>query len=113
QVEAIRGPLLEGLGSVVPRAGQVPFYSAVTTGQADAAGLDAEYWYRNLRQQVRFHETVAALAAAGHRVFVEISPHPVLVGAIEDTLAAGPADPAAVIGTLRRGQGGAERMLLS
>ena len=46
-------------------------------------------------------------------MFIEVSPHPVLAAAIEDTLAAGQTDPAAVIGTLRRGQGGAERMLLS
>ena len=30
QVEAIRGPLLEGLAQITPLAGRVPFYSAVT-----------------------------------------------------------------------------------
>ena len=86
QVEAVRGPLAEGLDEIAPRAGEVPFYSAVTGGRADTAGLDGGYWFRNLRQRVRFGETVGALAAGGHRVFVEVSPHPVLAGAIEDTL---------------------------
>ena len=110
---------------LTPQAGQIPFYSAVTGGRADTAGLDGEYWYRNLREQVPVDGTIAALAAAGHRVFVEVSPHPVLVGAIEDTLAAvgtptgtgGPPPagrgPVVVTGTLRRDQGGAEQMLLS
>src|SRR4029077_13409326 len=87
QVEAIRGPLADGLGQITPQAGQIPFYSAVTGGRADTAGLDGAYCYRNLREQVRFDGTIVALAAAGHRAFVEVSPHPVLVGAIEDTLA--------------------------
>ena len=116
QVEAIRGPLLEGLAQITPLAGRVPFYSAVAGGRAETVGLDGEYWYRNLRQRVRFEETIGALAADGHRVFVEVSPHPVLAGAIEDTLeaVAGQAGgPVVVTGTLRRGQGGAERMLAS
>ena len=125
QVEAIRGPLLTGLDEIAPRAGEVPFYSAVTGGPADTAGLNEEYWFRNLREQVRFADTIGALATDGHRVFVEVSPHPVLAGAINDTLTAagsapGRAGPAAaagglvaVTGTLRRRRGGARQMLLS
>ena len=114
QVEAIRGPLAEGLAQITPLAGEVPFYSAVTGGRADTAGLDGGYWFRNLRQRVRFEDTVGALAAGGHRVFIEVSPHPVLAGAMGDTLAAAvPDSPAVVLGTLRRGRGGAGQMLLA
>ncbi|WP_225851311.1 SDR family NAD(P)-dependent oxidoreductase, partial [Streptomyces sp. HPF1205] len=43
------------------------------------------YWYRNLREPVLFDETTRALLDHGHSVFVEVSPHPVLVSAVEET----------------------------
>ncbi|MGV9856630.1 type I polyketide synthase, partial [Streptomyces sp. NPDC003442] len=56
-VEAIEGELLRELVGIAPRPSSVPFYSTVTGGVLDTAGLDAGYWYRNLRQTVRFEET--------------------------------------------------------
>ena len=49
--------------------------------------MDADYWYRNLREPVRFHDRVVERLAAGECTFVELSPHPVLAPAITDTLA--------------------------
>ncbi|MGW4651029.1 type I polyketide synthase, partial [Kitasatospora sp. NPDC004289] len=113
QTEALREELLELLAPVAPRAGQVPLLSTVTGDWQDTAALDAEYWYRNLRSTVRFEQATRRLAEDGHTVFVEVSPHPVLTGAIEDTLdAAGMADPV-VAGSLRREHGGRERWLAS
>ncbi|MDX3044866.1 SDR family NAD(P)-dependent oxidoreductase, partial [Streptomyces caniscabiei] len=68
--------------------------------------------YRNLRSTVRLDDTVAGLVEAGHRVFVEISPHPVLAGAVQATAEAAGRE-VAVTGTLRRGEGGRQRLLLS
>ncbi|MCQ6253334.1 acyltransferase domain-containing protein, partial [Streptomyces malaysiensis] len=65
--------------------GVVPFYSTVTGGVLDMAGLDAGYWYRNLRFPVRFEETVRVLLDAGFRQFVEVSAHPVLTLGVEQT----------------------------
>ena len=42
----------------------MPFYSTVTGGLLDTAELDAEYWYRNVREMVRFAEAVRRLVAA-------------------------------------------------
>ena len=52
------------------------------------AGPEAEagYWYDSLRAPVEFDRAVRMLAASGHRVFVEVSPHPVLTAAITETL---------------------------
>uniref|UniRef100_UPI00356692A6 type I polyketide synthase n=1 Tax=Amycolatopsis kentuckyensis TaxID=218823 RepID=UPI00356692A6 len=106
-VEAIEAELREVLAPIRPRTGEIPFYSTVTAEPVDTATLDAGYWYRNLRQPVLFHETADVLAGRGHRFFVEVSPHPVLGGALQDTL------DAAVVGTLRRNEGGLRRFLLS
>ncbi|CAM5667132.1 hypothetical protein SCANM63S_07082 [Streptomyces canarius] len=106
-MEEIREELLSTLAGLSPRSAEIPFYSTVTGGLLDTAALDAEYWYRNLRQTVELETTVRALGAAGHDVFVEVSPHPVLAAAVEETVGG------TVVGTLRREAGGLDRFLLS
>ncbi|RLK09553.1 acyl transferase domain-containing protein [Micromonospora sp. M71_S20] len=111
QVDAVEGRLAEALAGVGPVPGRVPLYSTVTGGRVDAAELDAGYWFRNLRSRVEFEAAVRALAGQGYGVFVEVSGHPVLGSAMEDTLVdtAG----AVVVGTLRRDDGGWGRFLTS
>ncbi|MGA5819075.1 type I polyketide synthase [Kitasatospora sp. NPDC094028] len=113
-VEAIRAEVLRAAEGITATDSGVAFYSTVTAAPAEAAELDAEYWYRNLRQPVRLSETITALAEDGYRVFLEISPHPVLTTPLEDTVAAAGVEGAAVVqGTLRRGEDEARRLLLS
>ncbi|MFJ6676061.1 SDR family NAD(P)-dependent oxidoreductase, partial [Actinosynnema sp. NPDC091369] len=102
QVSAIRRRLLDDLADVRPRSGEVPFYSAVTGGLLDTAALDADYWYRNLREPVRFDLATTALVDAGHDVLIEVSPHPVLTPALDVVVATG---------TLRRDHGGRDEFL--
>ncbi|MFJ8744638.1 type I polyketide synthase [Embleya sp. NPDC127516] len=101
QVESLRDRLLTDLADIRPRGSDLPFWSTVTGDWIDTARLDADYWYRNLRQTVLLEEGVRALLASGHGVFVETSPHPVLTAAVEECAEDAEAD-AAVIGTLRR-----------
>ena len=91
----------------------MPFWSAVTGQVADGTGLDGAYWVANLREQVRFERVVRVLAGAGHQVFLEASPHPVLLTAVEQTLAGTGQGEAVVAGTLRRDDGGMGRLLAS
>ncbi|OPF66874.1 polyketide synthase, partial [Streptomyces antioxidans] len=112
QVETIHDELLRILAPIRPRTSRVVFHSTVTGEPLDTAGLDAAYWARNLRETVRLEAATRALLSGGHRLFVEVSPHPVLAAAIEATVEAAEGS-AAVIGTLRREEGGPERMLLS
>ncbi|MFE4602333.1 SDR family NAD(P)-dependent oxidoreductase, partial [Kitasatospora indigofera] len=95
QVEVIREQLLTDLAGITPRTANVPFYSTVTGEPVDTAALDAGYWYRNLREPVRFDLAVEALTQDRHGVFVEVSPHPVLVPVMDGV----------ATGTLRRGGG--------
>ncbi|MGQ4331088.1 acyltransferase domain-containing protein [Streptomyces hayashii] len=113
QVEILRDHLLEVLRPVSPRTSAVPFYSTVDGAERDTTTLDTDYWYLNTRSQVRFHQVIQALLAAGHHSFVEVSPHPLLGPSIEDTAAELGIRDVAVIGTLRRGQGGTRRVLTS
>jgi len=113
QVEEIRDELLGQLTPVAPRSGQIPFYSAAEGRFLDTTALDADYWYRNLRGQVGFEPAVRALTESGMDCFIEVSPHPVLAMAVEETAAAvAEAERVAVVGSLRRDQGGPERFAL-
>ncbi|MEU1290509.1 SDR family NAD(P)-dependent oxidoreductase, partial [Kitasatospora sp. NPDC005856] len=103
QVEAIRERLLTDLAGITPRSAGVPFYSTVTAEPVDTSALDADYWYRNLREPVLFDRTTRALLDHGHTVFVEVSPHPVLVSSVEETGHHHGSD-LLVTGTLRRDQ---------
>jgi acyl transferase domain-containing protein/NADPH:quinone reductase-like Zn-dependent oxidoreductase/short-subunit dehydrogenase/acyl carrier protein len=117
-VEAIRDELLEGCRELSPRSSEVPFYSAVSGGVIDTAELDARYWYRNLRQTVRFESVTEALLERGSRMFIEVSPHPVLTLGVQETvehLAGDSVDRggAVAIGSLRREEGGLDRFYAS
>ncbi|MDT0493306.1 type I polyketide synthase [Streptomyces griseus] len=109
-VEEIREQLLADLKGITPRSGSVPFFSTVTGGWLDTKGLDAEYWYRNLRETVEFGNAAGALLADGFRFFIEASPHPVLGVAVGESVEAAGVE-AAVLGTLRRQEGGLEQVL--
>jgi polyketide synthase 12 len=115
QIEEIREQLLSACSSIVPRPGEIPFYSTVTGNMIDTGELDGEYWYRNAREPVQFDATVRAQLARGFESFLEVSTHPVLTVAIEGILedALADASSAIVSGTLRRGEGGPERFLTS
>ena len=113
QIEVLRERMLGELGLVSPGVGVVPVYSTVVGGRVDPLGMDAEYWYRNLRQTVLFAPAVAALAGDGVRTLIEVGPHPVLLSAAAETVEAAGVDAGsvAVLGSLRRSDGGLERFL--
>ncbi len=111
-VQEIEQTLLDACAGIEPRTGEIPFYSSVSGGLLDTSTMDASYWYRNLRETVRFQDTVGALLADGFATFVEVGPHPVLGVGIEETIAAGE-HPGVAIGSLRRGEGGPCRFLTS
>ncbi|WP_408653894.1 type I polyketide synthase [Jatrophihabitans sp.] len=104
-MEQLQQELSEALAPVRPVSVSTTFLSTLTGQPMDTAGLDAEYWYRSLRQRVRFGEATRLALAEGCRVFLECSPHPVLVAAVEETIEDAEQQ-ALVLGTLRREHGG-------
>ncbi|WP_308344289.1 acyltransferase domain-containing protein, partial [Streptomyces sp. MK37H] len=111
-MESIREQVIGALEGITPRTSEIPFYSTVTGGVIDTTELDAEYWYTNLRQTVRFDETIRALLDDGCGFFIESSAHPVLTVGLQETFEDTAAD-AVALGTLRRDEGGPERFLTS
>jgi acyl transferase domain-containing protein len=95
--------------------------SAMTGEFVAGPELDAGYWYASLRSTVQFARATEVLGRAGYGVFIETSAHPVLTTAIGETLEALASDgetstgpkAAVVSGTLRRDDGGPDRLLAS
>ncbi|WP_394843018.1 SDR family NAD(P)-dependent oxidoreductase [Pendulispora brunnea] len=86
QMRAFREPFEAALRGVSPRAAEVCLYSSVTAGKMRGEDLTAAYWGRNLTDAVRFHPALVAMLRDGYRAIVEISPHPVLLASIQETL---------------------------
>ncbi|MBI0295140.1 SDR family NAD(P)-dependent oxidoreductase [Streptomyces sp. PRKS01-29] len=112
QVDEIADELAEALAGVRPVGSTVAFYSTVTTGRIDTTALDTGYWVTNLREPVRFADTVRALLADGHRVFIESSTHPVLTVGMQESFEEAGVE-AVTVPTLRRDHGGPARLVES
>lgn len=100
QVAPLLDELRQRLAGLRPRNGDVPIISTVTGGEVAGSALDGDYWARNLRQAVRFADAITALDHAGYNRFLEISPHPVLALAMQQTLGGR----RVIAASLRRGQ---------
>jgi acyl transferase domain-containing protein/thioesterase domain-containing protein len=101
-VEPVLAPFAAQVGPVAARRPDVRLYSTADEDPRGNPVLDTAYWKRNLRRPVRFRQAVAAAAQDGHRVFVEVSPHPTQLHPLAETLLASGVDDALVVPTLRR-----------
>ena len=88
QMDPLVPRLVQELAGLRPRQADVDLFSTVTASRERGERLDAAYWGMNLRQTVRFAETVASLQAEGFDTFVELSPHALLSFAIRQTTSA-------------------------
>ncbi len=110
-VEPLREEVLESFADLDPQPAQIPFYSTLSGEPIDTTTLDAEYWYRNLREPVAFHQASQRLLKDGFGAFIEISPHPVLAMALQESAEAEDKPETAILHTLRRDEGGMRRLL--
>ena len=85
QVDPILDELFEVLEDIEPLEPQVPYYSATSFDPREEPYCDAGYWVDNLRHTVRFAAAVHAALEDGFRVFTELSPHPLLTLAVDQT----------------------------
>ncbi|WP_437970634.1 type I polyketide synthase [Sorangium sp. So ce260] len=86
QMDPLLAELRDMLGGLSPRAARVPLHSTVTGGLCGGAELGAGYWARNLREPVLFSPAIERLSEGADTLFLELSPHPILVPAIEEVL---------------------------
>lgn len=102
QVEPLRQDLLAALRDLQPRSGKIPLYSTVSEASLQGPELTAAYWFDNLRKPVRFTQVTRQLLLNGHGAFIEMSPHPILLPSIEETIAASGKSGVALASTRRK-----------
>jgi acyl transferase domain-containing protein/NADPH:quinone reductase-like Zn-dependent oxidoreductase/acyl carrier protein len=85
-MEPFRPDLLADLDGLTSRPPETRLVSTVSGHPVEAEGLDAEYWWSNVRHPVRFTEAVAHLIGESHRIFLEIGPRPILRSYLTDGL---------------------------
>ncbi|WP_407663263.1 type I polyketide synthase [Mycolicibacterium confluentis] len=104
-MDSLTADLARLTGALPPsRPAQVPLYTTALADPRSTAPRDPAYWVANLRDRVRFAEAVTAAAEDGHRLFLEVSAHPVVSHSVVETLLHLGADEHAAIGVLRRDQ---------
>ncbi|MFG1285487.1 type I polyketide synthase [Xanthobacter versatilis] len=104
-MDSLRPALENALAGIAPQSAQVRFLSTVTLKDEPGPNLDAAYWSRNLREPFRVADAVARLSRERAHLFLEISPHPVLVGALRQILQHVGADGVALGSLTREGDG--------
>ncbi|MBB5572162.1 MULTISPECIES: type I polyketide synthase [Rhizobium] len=77
-IDRAKDAFLADLPDVAPDAGLGTFISTVTGAACDGHLLDAEYWWRNVRDPVLFKAACQAAMAMGCNLFIEIAPRPIL-----------------------------------
>ncbi|KQO17260.1 type I polyketide synthase [Paenibacillus sp. Leaf72] len=109
-MKEIEEELLDSLQGIPSQSASVPLFSSVTAELVDGASVDAHYWWRNVREPVRFAPAIEQMLQSGYTVFVEIGAHPVLTGALNECFGA---RRALAVASIRRKEDEHEAMLLS
>ncbi|MFI6277216.1 type I polyketide synthase [Streptomyces sp. NPDC050988] len=83
-------PLLDDLAAaaadLTPSPATIPVYGTALDDPRDTAPRDGRYWAANLGGRVRFQQAVRAAVEDGYRLFLEVSPHPVVEHSVNETL---------------------------
>jgi phthiocerol/phenolphthiocerol synthesis type-I polyketide synthase C len=110
QMDALRADLRDVLAGIRPAPAQIPMYSTVTGDLLSGGTLDDTYWVENLRSPVLFSTAVRRLLDLGHDTFVEVSPHPILLGAVRED-AEDLVRTSTLLSSMRRDDGGRTSLL--
>ncbi len=85
-MEEIGDELRDSLSHITFKAPDVPLYSTVTGQEFTGDMTPADYWWGNVRQPVDFQAGFSNMIEELSPQVLEIGPHPVLTGAIQENL---------------------------
>lgn len=85
-MDPLYGHLISALADIKPKISQ-QFISTIDDLGSSQQLLDAEYWWRNIRQRVLFAEAIDNAVTKGGRIFIEIGAKPILRRYIQAGLA--------------------------
>jgi len=92
-MDAIHDTLKKSLADLRPSPTKnITFVSAITGSVVKGAQLNADYWWKNVRQPVQFSKAITSLVNLGCHVFVEVGPHAILQRYLTECLSASDVD---------------------
>jgi acyl transferase domain-containing protein/acyl carrier protein len=103
QMALVESELPSLIAPLRPQRSAIPIVSGLTGALFKGEDLDSNYWARQLRQPVLFAQGAAALLDLDFRLFIEVSPHPIVKQSLEESLRARQID-GTVVGALFRGE---------
>lgn len=103
-MDSIEMGIQSSLGGVKPSNTEIAYYSTVTGHVLPGEKLDGHYWWCNIRQPVKFEQSIDAILNTGVNTFIEIGAHPVLKSYLQDCLKARSLE-GKVIPTFKRNHG--------
>ena len=96
---------------IKPQKADIPIYSSLNGTLCEGNCFDSDYCTEVLIKPLKFSEGIKAMLNDGYRIFVEVSPHPVLTREIQEILDAAGVKDGFVFGTLKRDEN--EKQMLS
>jgi len=84
QMDPIREASLDQLGGYVGSPKDIACYSSVTAGRLES--FDRTYWWRTIRDTVRFAGAIQSMIDDGYGSFIELAPHPILSPGVMEQL---------------------------
>lgn len=103
-IDRAKDAFLSDIPDIAPRRTELTYLSTVTGAALEGTQLDPDYWWKNVREPVRFQAAAEAAIEMGCRLFIEISPKPILSSYVKETIKQAAA-PAMVVPTLLRDVG--------
>ena len=88
EMDPVRDGLLAALEGLAPSSAEVPFVSTVSGEMLSGRALGARYWWDNVRRPVRFDKALATICGDGPSIFLEVGPHPIMQGYLNENLRA-------------------------
>jgi acyl transferase domain-containing protein/NADPH:quinone reductase-like Zn-dependent oxidoreductase/NADP-dependent 3-hydroxy acid dehydrogenase YdfG/acyl carrier protein len=103
-IDRAKKAFLADIPDIAPRKSELAYLSTVTGERMDGTQLDPDYWWKNVREPVRFQAATEAAIALGCSLFIEISPRPILSSYLKETVKQA-SIPGTVVPTLLRDGG--------
>lgn len=102
-MDPLSKPLLSALkAELKPTKPSVKLYSTTLSDSRAQDLRNAEYWVNNMVSPVRLTDAIHSAIEDGHRVFLEVSSHPLISHSVTETLLDGEIEDFVVVPTLRR-----------
>ncbi len=85
-MDSLSTELRRALAHLEPEEATIPFHSTVTGAPLSGKALDADYWWRNVREPVLFQQAIGGMLKGGVNIFIEVGPHFVMKRYLQECL---------------------------